>query len=212
MWIPLASLILSAPLFACGGGDANQDPIPDPYLNRTHAEVLAWFGIRTDLGPRLGPDGNELPADFHPLRRPRATLGALAELYVGLDTSQGGGLAWVSDDSAAGGMALYTDTTEYMDTGSLPRAGKGDIYGDNRDAIVIVFYNVVSQQIWLHTVAYRDGLYSTAVSPLVVGVQDHWRNGEWLWDMSRLTSMAIGDLDDDGDDEIADYLFDTFYV
>ncbi|KJS29534.1 MAG: hypothetical protein VR64_20485 [Desulfatitalea sp. BRH_c12] len=207
-------------LFSCGGGgsggsDAGGNP-PDPDL--APAQVLAAFGIPTDPGQRSGPDGNELPETFHPLRRARATVGAMQEIFMTTRVSSASAQGWggVFEDAATGGgneLPLYTSNTwEYFWCGDNcgHRAGKGDIDGDDRDEIVVVAWvpSLAGGQLRLTVVDYGPAGYTTTVTPLASNIG---RRFDLLFP-DDLMSLAVGDFDDDGLDEIAFTLFNYIWV
>lgn len=217
-WAFVTCLFLAGSLCACGGsgsgGSDSGDNPPDQGL--APAQVLAAFGIPTDPGPRTGLDGHELPDTFHPLRRARATVGAMQEIFMttGVNSTSAQGWGGVFEDAATGrDQPLYTSNTwEYYYCGNNcgHRAGKGDIDGDDRDEIVVVSWvpSLAGGQLRLTVVDNGPAGYTTTVTPLASNIARRFDTMV----ADDLMSLAVGDFDDDGLDEIAFTLFNYIWV
>jgi hypothetical protein len=172
-------------------------------LNLAPADALEQLGVNMDVGPRQDPDGMDLDPNFHPLGRPRSVLAPLAELYLA-GLSYGG----VREDDKNGGGELYRDDDlDYVD--SLPLTRNGDVDGDGRDEIVIVYWDYPNAELWLKVIDRVDGAYVVTKTRVASNVT--WEFPEVI-SPAVLMSMAIGDLDDDGRDEVAFSFFNTVRV
>jgi hypothetical protein len=189
---------LAALLVACGGEGDDQTPSRD--------EVLANLGVNTKPGARKDPDGNKLKASYHPLTRKHRTLAPLSELFFAGIAYSGSYLGVLDDDKDGGLASLYGDSDPSW--AKLPMvAGKGDVDGDGYDEIVLVYYVEKDELLKLHVIDRKAGKYVASTSTLAKGVKVDAKAlaGAPFRDQILATrmSLAVGDLDGDGRDELA---------
>jgi hypothetical protein len=197
--------MLSALLFACTQPDPS--PAPDGDGKMTPGEVLAKLGVETDISPRKYA-GKALPDTFHPLRR--GVVAPLSEIYFAVSNSAAtfGGLL---DDGVNGAPPPIYEDWNLQFLNHPFQAGKGDLDGDARDEIAIVYWNVDATELRLEVVDRENGQYDGSQGTMLV-------TGFWKptagdkQQLTDITSMAIGDLDGDGRDEIAFQALNTLWV
>jgi FG-GAP-like repeat len=171
----------------------------------TPSDGAESLGVNTDLGPRQNPDGEELDEEYHPFSKTYRTIAPLAELYfAGMvigETNQG-----LLDDEKADFAELYTEDdaawTELRTVG-----GKGDLDGDGFDEIAVVYYVPADSVLKLKVIDRADGSYSETNTTVLVGLEPVDDSG-----FPTPMSLATGDLDGDGRDEIAVSYGNTVYL
>jgi hypothetical protein len=135
-------------------------------------------------------------------------------MTTGVTSTSAQGWGGVFEDAATGRDQLVynSNTWEYYYCGYNcgHRAGKGDIDGDDRDEIVVVAWvpSLSGGQLRLTVVDYGPAGYTTTVTPLASNIGR--RFDTMIAD--DLMSLAVGDFDDDGLDEIAFTLFNCIWV
>jgi hypothetical protein len=190
-------------LFACGsggsggssGGGGGGETIPT--TNAEHNQMLATLGFRTELGPRADPAGTAVAEAWHPLGSEFTTFRPQAELYVaGLVV--GGASEHLFDDLSNDYAPIsFTTKADPSWIGSYPKGGvAGDLDGDGLSEIFIAYWVDVGGG-KLRYIVYDVG--STAVKEGEIDASVPRTNlSSW-----NQPSLAAGDLDGDGRDEVA---------
>ncbi len=175
-------------LAACGG-DSNSSDNSD-------------LGVNTDLGPRTNPAGEELSEEYHPFSKQYRTIAPLSELYfagmtVG-EANQG-----LLEDGKADFAQLYTEDDAQWTT-LRTVGGAGDLDGDGFDEIAVVYYVPADSALKLKVIDRNGDSYSQSETTVLSGV-DPLPESQAMFPLT----MATGDLDGDGADEIAVSYGDT---
>lgn len=184
---------------ADGGADGGADASPP-----THEQMLKKLGIETALGPPLAPDGKPLPKKYNPLARPRVSLMAKQELFVagfkksGAAAPCAGTMQCLYEDRDAAHAPLHATSDDSWTSSEFKNVIGADVDGDGFDEVVAVYYAAADKKLKIKVID-RDasGSYS-----------DH--DGEVATGLTKTPaahkhfhpSLAAGDVDGDGDDEI----------
>jgi hypothetical protein len=195
----LTAFVLAALVGACGSDNQHD-------RQQTRKEVLNGLGVKTDLGLRKDSAGNAVASSYHPLTHPTRSLAPVSELYFAGLTYQGK-TQGLLDDVKTGALAeLYSDSDSSWT--SLPMsASKGDVDGDGRDEVVIVYYVEKEQALRLEVVDRADGKYTSTTTTVANGVKlsgplSSLDAAARVVLAPYLLTTAVGDLDGDGRDEV----------
>ncbi len=228
LW-PAVAVVLFALVVGCsssGGGsedaavdaagdamaDAGTDLAPDA-APLTHDEMLNKLGITTALGGPLGPDGKPLPKDYNPLARPRTTFMPKMELFLAGFSRNGAAAPCVGthqclyDDKDGSYAPLHATTDDSWTSAAFKNVIGADFDGDGRDEIAVVYYADATKKLKLKVIDRDAGMYKETDAEIASGVEEPVVA---LYKTFHPT-LAAGDLDGDGRDELA-VGFDKLYV
>lgn len=181
-------------------------PVPEfvPSTNDEHNQMLATLGFSTGLGEATDPIGRPVVDGYHPLGKRFSVFHPRSEVYLagyalGVTKEQ------LFDDSAKGYQALpLTAKDDTSWTGAQFKKGvAGDFDGDGLDELFIAYYVNATQRLRylvldVNGAAVKEGELEAGV-PLTA------------LDERLQPSLASGDLDADGRDEVA-VAFGRFYL
>ncbi len=207
----LSCLSLVVAIAGCGGDDVGpadtgpadagpSDTGPSdtgiPTTNEEHEAMLGGLGFSTDLGQRTSADGEDLPDSWHPLRTRYAAFDPKLEIYsAGMLVD--GSREWLVDDGAAdyGSLSVRSNPDPAWAEAAYKGGVAADVDGDGLDEIFVVY--VTTSDALRYILIDPNDDAAPVMGELAASV-----------DASSLhlyaqPSLAAGDLDGDGEDEIA---------
>lgn len=193
------ALLGSVLLFACssGGTSGGGGGEPVPATNAEHNQMLASLGFRTELGAREDPAGAAVSEEWHPLGTTFTTFRPQAELYVaGLVIGNASEHLFddLSNDWAPIPFPAKADPAWV--NSPLESGVSGDFDGDGLSEIFIAYWvNVEGGK--LRYIVYDVDAATVREGELDASVPRTNLSG---WNQP---SLAAGDLDGDGRDEVA---------
>lgn len=169
-----------------------------PTTNAEHRQMLQQLGFATEVGPRVGPKGETLPPQWHPLRKHHAAFYPRHEIYVAGGPVLDSQPEQFFDDKAQSFAKL--PLTRHPDQTWIQAQYKNgiaiDVDDDGLDEFFIVYFAPGSGTLKYLLLDPNDA--TTAVT----GVLDVAASSTGL-DPFAQPSLAVGDLDRDGRPDLA---------
>jgi hypothetical protein len=164
-------------------------------------ERLAHLGAKVDL-PELpqGPNGDDLPAAYHPLRKPFATIEPHQEIFFSGPTLLGQREGMFDDNfDGAFGKLLNPQFTPWL-TAEHRTAVAADVDGDGIQEFVAVYYDIAAKKLMAKVIwGPRGGAPAIDDEPFaLVDVT----TPSTMWADAFQHSVVAGNVDDDPADEL----------
>ena len=220
--LPALAVVLFAPLVGCsssdsGTNDATIDATVDAATDGgadlaspdaaplAHDEMLKKLGITTGMGDPVGPDGKPLPKDYNPLSRSRTSFMPKMELFAAGFVKSGaaapcaGTHQCLYEDKDGSYAPLHATTEDSWTSAEFKNVIGADVDGDGFDEIVAVYYAGAEKKLKIKIVD-RDaaGSYTDYDGEIATGITTVPASYKHFH-----PTLAAGDLDGDGDAEIA---------
>lgn len=194
----ILSITLTATLLvatACG----QQEPVEEfiPQTNDEHNQMLDGLGFDTELGERTDNQGEPLPEAWHPLRTRFAAFFPKQEIYTAGPILDGSPEVLREDALADyAPLAIDSNPDESWTTALYKDTVAADVDGDGYDELVTIYFATGSSALKYLIVDPNDN------TPPLMGVLDQAADATGL-NARAQPSLAAGDLDRDGFDEVA---------
>jgi len=205
VWIPLVWAGCSSD--GAGPSDAG---VPDGITcgdDLDHVAMLECLGVDTALGPLTDPNGDTVREDYNPLTTKRRNLHRRAEIYIAGLEADTGFHEHLWDDESWDVLYRRNETSpSWLEWPKVSAAG--DLDGDGAEEIAIAIVNNRNGhadygKLWLRIINDKRQEYTTVDVPLAtLTAPETARFGPQYDGLARL-DIAVGDLDGDGNDEIA---------
>ncbi len=203
------AVVAAGCLLAACPGPGPQDAGTDageliPTTNAEHNQMLEALGFDTNLGPRKDPAGAAVPDGYHPLKTRYSVFHPRAELYLAGFTADTRREHLFDDASKAyARMAFTGKQDDSWATANLKNGVAGDFDGDGVEELFVAYYVDATRRLRFLVIdvdgaAVKEGELDPDVPSTNL-------------DGLLQPSLAAGDLDGDGRDEVA-VGFSRFYL